>query len=97
MSLPIQPEMWVGGEIIYHQDRKHYYQIINKVTIKCRDNNGDVSWCDGWNYVRVSDVYGNQTCFEVECDPDKFQIFCRPNELFDSNWTQIGFGNRPLL
>lgn len=83
-SQQAEPTKWTGGEIIYHQDRQHYYQVINRCSGK-----GPNGWVEGWTYVRVKDLFGNQTAFEVDCDPDKFKMYFRPDEYFDSDWILI--------
>ncbi|AEJ81405.1 gp29 [Erwinia phage vB_EamM-Y2] len=83
-SSEVDASKFVGGEIIYHTDRQHYYQIINRCSGK-----GPNGWLEGWTYVRVKDLFGNQTAFEVDCDPDKFKMYFRPDESFDSDWSLI--------
>lgn len=83
-SLEAEPKKWKGGEIIYHQDRQHYYQVLNR----CKGK-GPKGWVEGWTYVQVKDLFGNQTAFEVDCDPDTFQMYFRQDEYFDSDWILI--------
>lgn len=75
---------FVGGEILYHRDSRHYYQTINRCSGKSPEG-----WLDGWTYVRVKDLFGNQTAFEVDCDPYEFRMYFRPDSLFDSDWILI--------
>lgn len=83
-SSSVDASLFKGGEIIYHQDRQHYYQIINR----CKGK-GPNGWLEGWTYVQVKDLFGNQTVFEIDCDPDKFQMYFRPDDSFDSDWILI--------
>lgn len=81
----VDASSFVGGEIIFHQQREHFYQIINRVNIKCPDG----SWEKGWSYVRVKDLFGNGTAYEVDCDPDKFKMYVRQDDMFDHKWLLI--------
>lgn len=85
VSSEVDATKFSGGEIIYHQTRQHYYQIINRIDIKC--DNGE--WKRGWSYVRVKDLFGNKTVFEVDCDPDKFRMYVRTDAAFDADWLLI--------
>ena len=81
----VDASSFVGGEIIFHQQREHFYQIINRVDIKSPDG----SWKQGWSYVRVKDLFGNGTAYEVDCDPEKFKMYVRQDDMFDSDFVLI--------
>lgn len=80
----------VGGDIIYHKPTKGFYQTQLHCSIKTAEH----KWVWGWSYVKVRDLFGDQKAFEVNCDPETFRMFVRPDSLFDSDWILIRAGTK---
>lgn len=79
-SKKLVPSILVEGAIIYHQPRKHFYQVLFKTMVK----KGKDGWEYGWAYQEVKEI--REGVFERD---ESSEIFVRVLSLFDSDWTLV--------
>lgn len=70
------------GEIVFHEPRGHYYELLHRTLIK-----NDKGWLKGWCYQEVKSVEVLKSCIRHE--PAAGEVFSRPNELFDGDWRLV--------
>ena len=73
------------GEVVYHEPRGHYYELLHRTLIKSDVKGG--SWSKGWCYQEVKSVEVLKNCIRHE--PPAGEVYSRPNELFDEDWRLI--------
>ena len=74
------------GEVVYHEPRGHYYELLHRTLIKSDKKDGS-SWLSGWCYQEVKSVEVLKE--KIRHEPPAGEVYSRPMELFDEDWRLV--------